>query len=164
MANPSPADSPTAAAVPESLADRLARLEDIEAARALLHRYAIAVDTQGSKEIAALWTDDGVLATRLGDFVGTASIIGFYDERFAIDSSRKRHFVAEPLLTWQGPGRVRNTCYFMYTAQTPESSMLGWGIYDDVIVVTDGVASFERRQIQVVAVGDPTQGWPLKDS
>lgn len=139
----------------------MSRLEDLEAARSVLHRYALAVDTLGAEAVAEVWAADGILRTRMGDFVGRAAVAGFFGERFAADPSRKRHFVLEPLLTWVEPGLVHNTSYFLFTAQGQDSSILGWGTYDDEIRIVDGEAQFALRHIQVVAAADPTQGWPL---
>lgn len=146
-----------------SLAERITRLEDLEVARGLLHRYALSVDTLGPEAVSLLWADDGVLQTTRGDFTGTEAIADFFRERFNADPSPKRHFVCEPLLTWIEPGRVLNTSYFWFTAQGTQSSVLGWGTYDDTIVITDGQARFARRHIEVVVSADPTKGWPRAD-
>lgn len=146
---------------PRTLDERIQRLEDLEAARGLLHRYALAVDTIGPEGASALWTDDGVLQTRLGDFTGPEEIAEFFRERSEADPSVKRHFICEPLLTWIEVGRVLNTSYFMFTGQGTDSTTLGWGTYDDTIVITHGQARFARRHIRVVASGDPTTGWAL---
>ncbi|MCQ0013659.1 nuclear transport factor 2 family protein [Actinomadura madurae] len=112
------------------LLGRLRRLEDMEAARNHLHRYAATLDAPTAESIAALFTEDGVLRTRLGEFTGREAIAGFYRDRLAADPSEKRHFIVSPRTTWTGPGTVEIASYFLFTARAG-TSVLGWGTYLD---------------------------------
>ena len=70
--------------------DRLQRLEDIDAIRALIARYGPLADAGISKELAALWTEDGTY--EVGNF-GTAK--GREEIAALIDSETHRGLMAQ---------------------------------------------------------------------
>lgn len=139
---------------------RVARLEDAELARGLQHEYAAALDDPVPTQVAALWTEDGVLSVPSGNFVGQAGITEFYRSRTEADPSEKRHFVMSPRIRHLGPGRVELAAYFVFTARGDARSALGWGLYLDVVRITDGVARFEHKTITPHLATDLAAGWP----
>ena len=142
------------------LMTRVTRLEDAELARGLQHEYAAALDDPVPAQVASLWTEDGVLSVPTGDFVGHAEITEFYRSRTASDPSEKRHFVMSPRVRHLAPGRVELAAYFVFTARDAARSALGWGLYLDVVRVTDGVARFEHKTITPHLATDLAAGWP----
>lgn len=142
------------------LAARVARLEDAELARNLLHTYAEGLDHPDPDLLALLWTEDGVLSVPSGDLVGRAGVAGFYRSRIAADPSEKRHFIVSPRVRTLGPGLVEVASYFVYTARGDDRSALGWGTYLDRIRITDGDARFEHKTITPHLATDLANGWP----
>ncbi|MFD0688618.1 nuclear transport factor 2 family protein [Actinomadura fibrosa] len=142
----------------DDLLRRLRRLEDMEAARNHLHRYAAALDTPAPDSIAALFTEDGVLRTRLGEFTGREAIAGFYRDRLAADPSEKRHFITSPRTTWAAPGVVEIASYFLFTARAG-TSVLGWGTYLDRLRIQAGAPLFTEKTIEIHMGTDLAKGW-----
>ncbi|MEW2354424.1 nuclear transport factor 2 family protein [Spirillospora sp. NPDC029432] len=145
----------------EDLLRAVARLEETEAARNHLHTYAATLDAPTPESAAALFTEDGVLRTRLGDFAGRAAIAAFYRDRLAADPSEKRHFIVTPRTTWLAPGLVEIASYFIFTARADARSVIGWGKYLDRLRVADGTALFEEKTIEMHVGTDLAAGWPL---
>ncbi|GAA3742196.1 hypothetical protein HDA32_003323 [Spinactinospora alkalitolerans] len=145
----------------EALLLRVRRLEEAEAARNHLHRYAETLDAPTPEAVAALFTEDGALHTRLGDFVGREAIAGFYRDRLAADPSDKRHFVVSPRTTWLEPGLVEIASYFLFTGRGEDRSIIGWGTYLDRLRVEGGGALLEDKTITLHVGTDLHTGWPL---
>lgn len=143
-----------------SLLDRVARLEEAELARNLLHAYAEVLDDPTPDAVAALFTEDGALSVPSGDFTGREAIAGFYRDRVGSGASEKRHFIANVRTRSIGPGRVEVASYFVFTARDPEASGIGWGTYLDEIEVRDGTARFARKTITPHVTTDLERGWP----
>ncbi|WP_110207549.1 nuclear transport factor 2 family protein [Nocardioides daejeonensis] len=144
----------------EALLERVARLEDAELARNLLHAYAEILDDPTPEEVAALFTEDGVLSVPAGDFVGREGIIAFYRDRLGPGASEKRHFLTNVRTRPLEPGLVEVASYFVFTAREADASGLGWGTYLDVIEVADGTALFRRKTITPHVNTDLVRGWP----
>lgn len=144
----------------KALSERVARLEEMEVARNHLHAYAEALDHPGPEAVAALFTDDGLLRVPAGDFVGREAITGFFRDRFDSDPSEKRHFLMNVRTRSVEPGLVEVASYFLFTGRGPESSVLGWGTYLDLIRVRDGEALYTRKTITPHLTTDLATGWP----
>jgi hypothetical protein len=143
----------------DDLEARVRRLEDIEAARGMYQVYAETLDVPDPKTVAALFTDDGVLHTPVGDFEGRPAIEDFYGKAFAADTSLKRHFIVNPRVVETRPGTVRLQSYFLYTGRGDAQSIIGWGTYDDVIDVSGPGPLFREKTIAVDVGTDLAQGW-----
>lgn len=142
-----------------ALLERVARLEEAELARNLLHAYAEVLDDPTPEAVAALFTDDGVLSVPTGDHAGREAVTGFYRDRL-VGASEKRHFIMNVRTRSLGPGVVEVASYFVFTARDVDASGLGWGTYLDVVEVGDGVARFRRKTITPHLATDLTAGWP----
>lgn len=145
---------------PDGLARRVARLEDCESARNLLHAYAESLDTPVPDAVGALFTEDGSLTVPSGTWHGRSGVADFYRDRFAADPSDKRHFITSPRTTWLAPGLVEVASYFVFTGRAPERSVIGWGTYLDRIRVEGGTAWFESKTITPHVGTDLDAGWP----
>jgi len=146
-----------------ALADRVARLEEAELARNLLHAYAEVLDDPTPEAVAALFTDDGVLSVPAGDFAGRDAVTGFYRDRLGPGASEKRHFIMNVRTRPQAPGLVEVASYFLFTARESAASGLGWGTYLDLVEVTGGVARFRHKTITPHLATDLSAGWPDPD-
>ncbi|MBE1536969.1 nuclear transport factor 2 family protein [Actinomadura algeriensis] len=143
----------------DALLRRVQRLEEMEAARNHLHRYAETLDAPTPDAVAALFTPDGVLRTRRGDFAGREAVAGFFRGALAADAAEKRHFIVTPRTTWLEPGVVEIASYFLFTARGDGSSVLGWGTYLDRLRVEDGTALFAYKTIDLHMGTDLATGW-----
>jgi uncharacterized protein (TIGR02246 family) len=132
-----------------SVADRLDRLETIEAAREVLARYADACDAQDTEAVVSLFAPDAVLDVPDQPYRGAGEIRAFYRQAWEADPSQKSHFITNVKARWLGPGRVAVDCYFLYSAAGDATSVLGWGEYHDVVSTTAGSACFERKSITI---------------
>lgn len=144
----------------DALLARVARLEEAELARNLLHAYAEELDDPTPEAVAALFTEDGVLSVPAGDVTGRAGITAFYRDRLGPESSEKRHFIMNVRTRPLGPGTVEVASYFVFTARDPDASGLGWGTYLDVVEVSDGTARFRSKTITPHVSTDLARGWP----
>lgn len=143
----------------DALLARVARLEEAEAARNLLHAYAEVLDDPMPEGVAALWVEDGVLSVPAGDLTGRGAIEGFYRDRL-VGGPEKRHFLMNVRTRSLEPGLVEVASYFVFTSREPDASGLGWGTYVDVIEVADGVGRFRRKTITPHVSTDLSHGWP----
>ncbi|WP_408898186.1 nuclear transport factor 2 family protein [Nocardioides sp. R1-1] len=141
------------------LLERVARLEEAELARNLLHAYAETLDDPTPEAVAALFTEDGVLSVPAGDFAGREAVTGFYRDRLA-GASEKRHFIMNVRTRPLEPGVVEVASYFVFTARESAASGLGWGTYLDIVDVTDGIARFRHKTITPHVATDLAKGWP----
>ncbi|WP_436698037.1 nuclear transport factor 2 family protein [Nocardioides sp. BYT-33-1] len=143
----------------QALLERVARLEEAELARNLLHAYAEVLDDPTPEAVAALFVEDGVLSVPAGDFAGREAVAGFYRDRLT-GASEKRHFIMNVHTRPLEPGVVEVASYFVFTAREAAASGLGWGTYLDIVDVTDGVARFRHKTITPHLATDLATGWP----
>ncbi|MFJ9317663.1 nuclear transport factor 2 family protein [Pimelobacter simplex] len=162
MTTPDPTDLTTPADLTAlaDLAARVARLEEAELARNLLHAYAEVLDDPTPEAVAALFTDDGVLSVPAGDFAGRDAVTAFYRDRLGPGASEKRHFIMNVRTRPQAPGLVEVASYFVFTARESTTSALGWGTYLDLVEITAGVPRFRHKTITPHLATDLTTGWP----
>lgn len=139
------------------LLGRLRRLEDMEAARNHLHRYAATLDAPTAESIAALFTEDGVLRTRLGEFTGREAIAGFYRDRLAADPSEKRHFIVSP----GRPGRDRGSWRSPRTSSSPlaPAPRCSAGAPTSTGYGSGEAALFTDKTIEIHMGTDLAKGW-----
>ena len=120
--------------------DRLARLELLELARAAGARYARAVDAKDLDVLRSdVFTADAVLRTTRAEYTGIDDVMAFYDTAFAQQPGARRHFLTNHEAEVGDDGRVTVDCYFFFLSADARS-VIGWGTYHDVVVVTDGIA------------------------
>ncbi|GAA1541342.1 nuclear transport factor 2 family protein [Nocardioides humi] len=143
----------------QSLAERLLRLEEIETARGLYNVYAETLDDPDPDTVAPLFTEDAVLHTPVGDFVGREAILDFYTKAFADDTSVKRHFITNSRVVAHRPGEVHLVSYFLYVGRGDDASIVGWGTYDDRIDVSGTQPLFREKTIDVHVGTDLSTGW-----
>lgn len=139
-------------------AQRLERLETAERAREAAWRYAAAVDTPDLGLLAAAFTEDAILTTRRGSRQGRDAILAYYGEALA-DPVARKHFLVNQQVTWLAPGEAAMTSYFLYTYAGDDTSVIGWGTYDDRVRVIDGVGYLCEKRISIDVHADSRAGW-----
>ncbi|WP_244928949.1 nuclear transport factor 2 family protein [Nocardioides sp. W7] len=143
----------------DDLAARLVRLEECGRAADILHTFAASLDDPDLATVLPLFREDAVLVSPRRTARGRAEIASFFTEAWSADPSVKRHFVMSPRVTWLGPGRVRLETYFTFIGRMPDSSVLGWGTYDDVVDVTGPEPRFAEVRMESHLRTDLDQGW-----
>lgn len=145
----------------EDLAARVQRLEDIESARGLFNTYAETLDVPDADAVTALFAEDAELHVPFGSFTGRAEIRKFFAEAFEADPSLKRHFIVNPKVVSVEGRRVRMRSYLLYLGRGAESSIIGWGTYDDTIDVSGPEPVFASKTIAIHVGTDLATGWAL---
>lgn len=140
--------------------DRIARLEDAQAAQTAQRRYVDAMDAQDLSLIPELFTTDAVLEVPGARFEGLEAIESFYRQAFIDDPTAKSHFHSNLDVRPQGNGVVEIRSYLLYLASGKDQSIIGWGSYDDAFQVDGGIAKFSFKRIGITRVVDSRQGWP----
>lgn len=144
----------------DDISQRLAQLEAAEATRRLASHYGHVADNNDIDAMAALFTDDAVLATRDGRWSGRDAILGHYVETFSTMDFHKRHFICNLGVTSTGTNTTHATGRFIYTFAGADASRIGWGTYDfDVVIETDGAARFTEMRVDVDLDVDSRVGW-----
>jgi uncharacterized protein (TIGR02246 family) len=141
-----------------ALAARLERLETAERAREASWRYATAVDAADLDLLAQVFTDDAVLTTRKGPRQGRDEIVAYYAIALA-DPVARKHFLVNQTVTWIEPGVADMESYFLYTYAGEDTSVLGWGTYNDRVRVVDGVGCIAQKRISIDVHADSRSGW-----
>lgn len=142
------------------LAARLARFEDLEAARDVVLRYARVIDAGDPAALDTVFAADAQLAIPSGTRAGLAAIVDFYLTAAARDGERKMHFLSNVAPRWRASGRVEVDSYFLFTGTGAGASSLGWGTYHDRVTVADGDARITFKRIELRMKTDLAAGWP----
>jgi 3-phenylpropionate/cinnamic acid dioxygenase small subunit len=140
---------------------RVLRLEALTAARDLLDEYAEAADTRELGPVLELFAPDAVLHSPRGVYLGHDQIATSYTDGWALDPSRKRHFVTNARLRALPDGTVRVTAHFFYLGRGVGRSVVGWGDYDDVVDVSGARPLFRTKRINHAVATDIVAGWSL---
>jgi ketosteroid isomerase-like protein len=134
-----------------SLAERIDRLEQIEALKQLKYRYCAAVDANYDADaIAAMFTEDGVW---------DGADLGFYSGREAIRESFRepnaavqwmRHCVFNPIMELSGD-RARCQWYMWLPKITADGSSRTFqgGTHVDQCRHVDGIWYFEHMEVRL---------------
>lgn len=144
----------------EDLATRVAALEAAEAVRALVVEYCAIADarTDGA-ELAALFTEDGVLQNAAGEMAGHAAIAAFFAAGFATPLGLSRHLVTNQAIEVTGPDRAEHRAGWLFLHSAPEGSRVMFGSYWDTVVRTSRGWRFARKVHEVVGVVRLLDGW-----
>jgi uncharacterized protein (TIGR02246 family) len=132
-----------------ALAARVRRLEDIEAIRQLVGRYALAMDDRDTDLVASLFAENAVLRWH-DDFVhakGRAAIVGMSRGRFAHPSFHVTH---DHLIDLDAdePDRARGVIFAHAEAQRADGHYVVATRYRDAYVREDGRWMFAERVLQ----------------
>lgn len=146
-----------------TLQERLRQLEASEAARSLLNEYAMAADGRVVEPVLALFSPDAVLHSPRGVHAGLDEIARSYRDGWAMDPSRKRHFVTNVQTAVRPDGTVEASAYFFYVGRDATRSVIGWGSYDDRIDVSGNRPVFLAKKITLIMSTDLDNGWQLID-
>lgn len=138
---------------------RLARLEAIESARDVVHRYADAVDRADLEVLSGLFSADATLTSASGIRVGRPQIVDFYRRHFADHPRRGRHFVTNVTVNEASVAAVSCSSYFLFTTASGDESVIGWGAYTDTICSEGGTWRLTAKGIAVAFRGPLRDGW-----
>jgi hypothetical protein len=113
----------------------------------LVSRYARYADRGRSHDLAALFTDDGILTSGEDELHGPAAIAAYLDASKASlagrdPAGRIRHHVSSRRIDLTSRTSANATCYFLaITSIGPDH----WGVYRDQLVRDGAEWRFHRR-------------------
>ncbi len=145
---------------PATLAERVDRLESIDAIRQLPHRYALALDSRDISMLVTLFVPD----VRVGpEEAGREALSEWFVDAMAKVRTTV-HVVANHIIDFDSPDRAHGVVYCRDEVEYPDTGEWKVGMlqYHDTYRRTDGVWGFERRKFhrwyQVDALERPTPG------
>ena len=152
----------------ESLEQRLARLEDIEAIRNLKALYAHYCDHGYDPDgVASLFTKDGIWESNVfGTYHGVESI-----HRFMAGISKvvvwALHYMTNPMIDVAPDGRSANASWLLFGPATMRraadpnalDAVIQTGNYEDTLVKESGRWKFQHLKVHLHCVSNLDQGW-----
>jgi hypothetical protein len=147
-------------------AERLQRLEDIEAIRRLLIAYGRHLDRRDFAAYAALFARDGVWDGGFGAATGPAEIQAMMERTIGgslIEGPQKNyHLMSSFDVEAEGDtGRARSRWTFVAQDADKRPRVLYAGRYDDELVREDGRWKFKLRRVSGDLPGQPPPEGPL---
>jgi SnoaL-like domain len=128
------------------LETKVAVLAAAEAARTLIHDYALACDEHDVAAVAALFEPDAELWAGPRQLRGRDEIRAFYAGAF---DRPRRHIVGVAALVPDGASSLTAHASFVAIETTAGGTGLTWGSYADRIVVSGDRARFASRRITI---------------
>ncbi len=156
----------------DTLAARVQRLEDVEAIKLLLTRYAQGADRGNDVDIMVpLFAPDGVWdgGERFGRYAGREAIREFLAGSQAF-IGWTLHYMVSPSVEVADDGRSAQAFWYLWETATmpdpkggaPEAFWIG-GTYDsDLVKLTSGDWKFKRLALQLKLLSPYSEGWAKK--
>jgi hypothetical protein len=135
-------------------------LEDRLAIQGLLARYCHAMDASRADLASGLFAEDAVLETPVGEARGREAIRAWIEGRLELRSPRHQvgHYLLNPLIAASSPDEARVRSMLIYTRQEHDrdgsAELLSTGIYEDEVVLREGLWQFARRRWTLSAALD----------
>ncbi|HKA04015.1 MAG TPA: nuclear transport factor 2 family protein [Acidimicrobiales bacterium] len=129
-----------------ALEAHVAQLTAAEAARTLMHDYALACDQNDVDGVMALFQPDADLWAGPRQHQGHDEIRAFYAAALCIPTC---HIAGVPALSPADDGAVTSHASFVAVELAPDAPRLVWGTYVDRIVAPGERARFASRRITV---------------
>ena len=155
----------------ESLSRRIQRLEDIEAIKYLLVRYAQGSDKKNDPDIMVpLFTEDGVfdIGTGYGTYVGHDVIRKFLEGAPSI-INWSLHYMISPLIQVADDGQTADVfCYLWEIANMPngkgelEPVLIGGTYHNDAVKLPNGEWRFKVVRLRMEIMSPYYEGWVKK--
>jgi hypothetical protein len=153
------------------LAARIQRLEDIEAIREVIVRYAQGADRGNDVEILVpLFTDDAVwdAGERFGRYDGKAAIRDFLAGSASF-IGWTLHYMVSPSIKIADDGKTAHAFWYLWeTANMPHSqtreteAMWIGGTYDTTLSKENGAWKFKNVNLNIRLLSPYTEGWAKK--
>ena len=136
---------------------RLRLLEDIEAVRNVVNRFAFAVDAADIDSLEAIFHPEILIVSRRRAS-GIAESLAYYREFFSSDWSNTRHFITNTVIKVVGDTASADSAYFQ-TATVGNRSVVGWGKYIDELQRVGQNWLLIAKTNRVEAMTDIQEGW-----
>lgn len=107
--------------------------QDAEAARAVLHRYARAVDGRDPEALAGVLAEDAVLHRADGPRTGREAVLDFYRSVFAGPTVWSKHLITNVDVSPEPRGLAVRAC-FQAVSRTKTEGKVIYGEYRDLLV------------------------------
>ncbi|MFC7642802.1 nuclear transport factor 2 family protein [Streptosporangium lutulentum] len=140
---------------PQSLMDRLDRVESELAIQRLIHEYCHGADKQDLERFAAIWDDDAAWVTSPDQrFDGIEAICAAVQEQWAA-FKEMHHWTANFVVDIDGDRAVGEADVAVRVQLTDGTWVRGGGTYQDVYVRRDGRWRVARREVVSSFEEDP---------
>ena len=158
---PSPQDSN--ASLEQQLQDALRRLHDLESVDAIrrLHaRYCRAMDNKDLDGLSSVYASDAhlIVTPWQVDVRGHDAVIDFYRQFFTGPAEDDRHHCVNQIIEKHGD-RYRSYAYFHATEVQGSKSIIGWGLYEDILNCENGDWKIQERRITIQVLAPIQNGW-----
>ncbi|TCJ14909.1 nuclear transport factor 2 family protein [Parasulfuritortus cantonensis] len=148
---------------PAALADRIARLEDIEAIRAMVATYALGADRNNDPAILGpLFADDAEwVCEGFGHYRGRREIA---DELARIGREAIRwslHYMVSPLVEVAPDGRSARCHWYLWELARVADGEANWigGWYESTLSKAAGSWSFSHVRLHLKLMSPHAEGW-----
>lgn len=147
-----------ACARPDAAGPRGLRLDDREAIRDTLHRYAIDLDDGRTEAFLELFTDDAVFTAADLVYTGRDAIRTELAEK---PRGPGKHLPYPAVIEFEGPDTARAWSDFLRVKQDVPGDPESWRItsvgryYDQLVRGRDGRWRFRRRDVQILELPNP---------
>lgn len=133
---------------PQSLEQRLARVEDRLAIRELISRYNMAIDDRDLKTVGSLFTENAYFGSVDGAMGATTrqGIVDQFKSRFSVLGATN-HFSHDQFINFESPTRARGQVSSHAEVWRKEKAMITALRYADVYEKSDGVWRFAERRL-----------------
>ena len=148
---------------PASLAERVGRLEDIEAIRALVATYALGADRNNDPAILGpLFADDGEwVCEGFGHYRGRSEIAAEL-ARIGREAIRwSLHYMVSPLVEVAPDGRSARCRWYLWELARVADGTANWigGWYDSSLRKGEGGWAFSHVRLHLKLMSPHAEGW-----
>lgn len=143
---------------------RMTALEDVEAIKQLMFKYAYSVDAKEWDDVVSYFADDASINFgAVGKGVGKEQIAKFFKEVIPSRNSFTRHVVINPVIEVHG-NTAKGRWYFVVPATDRPTNTAVWvaGRYDNEYVKRNGVWKFSLMGATFFFRTPFDQGWVKK--
>jgi hypothetical protein len=142
---------------------RVTALESVEGVRHTLCDYARALDERRPELLDRIFTDDCHLVTIPwgADTQGKPRMLRAF-ERYWARFANPRRYYANEAITVNGETATAFTYWFV-TQDDGDRSAIGWGTYDWVFRLEDGIWKISELVIRVLTMTTLDRGWAVPD-
>jgi hypothetical protein len=154
---------------PESMPDRLSRLESTEAIRQLVAKYCLALDTRDLDALCGLFPED-VRVSR--DATGRRALKVWFDATLREQFTGTAHVTGNHIIEFDDPDHARGLVYSRNEHETGDEwvimTMMYWDRYERI----DGAWLFRRRlplywyasDLNKPPIGENKMRWPDREA
>lgn len=141
------------------LAERIARLEAIEAVREVIARYCRVIDELRDLVALAELLAPEVVLRNPDAHIGREAVLAYYESFFNSGVGLSRHHPVNTTITLETPDRAAVSSYFFVMIGREGRSHVGWGNYADVLEHSAEGWRYVEKVNDVLGLAPLDEGW-----